>query len=114
MFRFRRSARKSFIHTRHRRIGGEERAVDGPDRGPNDDVWPDLMLREGAQHPDLVRAQNSAAAEHEGNLGGGLIRRHTVVLPGVYCPRCEGIRAGLWCFVFGAVIRRGAARHARR
>ena len=48
---------------------GDERAVDGPGGGCDDQVGLDAALVEGAQHADLNRAQPGAAGEDEGDGG---------------------------------------------
>jgi hypothetical protein len=60
-------------------LGGEERAIDGADRGPQDDVRLDRALGERAQHSNLMRAEDPASAEDKRDL---TVRCHTPVLPG--------------------------------
>jgi hypothetical protein len=55
-------------------VGGDEDAVERPDRGPQDQVRPDPGLGERLQHADLVGAQHPSAAEHEGDLVRSLVR----------------------------------------
>ena len=50
------------------RIGGEERSVDRPDRRTEHEVRLDAALGQGAEHPDLVRAEDAASAEDERDL----------------------------------------------
>ena len=51
------------------RVGGHEDAVDGADRGAEHQVGADAGVGQRGQHADLVRAEHSAAAEHEGGPG---------------------------------------------
>src|SRR5205085_10516527 len=62
-------------------VGGEKCAVDRADGGTEDQVGLDRALRERAEHSDLVRAEDSAAAEHECNLAATLLVSHCTVLP---------------------------------
>ena len=55
------------------RVRRDRDAVDGADRGADDQVRHDRRLDERPQHADLGRAQLAAPAEHE---------RHTVAHPG--------------------------------
>ena len=47
------------------RVGGDEGAVDRADGRADDEVGPDPGLGQRAQHADLVRAEQPAAAEYE-------------------------------------------------
>ena len=47
------------------RVGGDEDAVDGADRGAQDEVGPDAGVGQRGQHAHLVRAEHPAAAEDE-------------------------------------------------
>jgi hypothetical protein len=49
---------------------GDERAVDRADRGRNDHVWYDALIRQRAKHPDLDRPEAGATREHEGHGAG--------------------------------------------
>src|SRR6266536_2876585 len=71
---------------RHRlgRVGRDEHAVDRAHRGPDDQVRPDPGLGERLEHPDLVRAQHPAAAEHE--RGAPVVPRPVVPRPVVPRP----------------------------
>jgi hypothetical protein len=63
------------LQARHRarRVGGHERAVDRADRGAHDQIRPDARLRERAEHADLVRAEQPAAAEDERRRHGSSV-----------------------------------------
>ena len=50
------------------RVSRHERAVDRADRGAHDQIGPHARLLERAEHADLVRAEQAAAAEHERGL----------------------------------------------
>ena len=46
-------------------VRGDERAVDRPDGGADNDVGPHAGLGQRAQHAHLVRTEQPAAAEYE-------------------------------------------------
>ena len=47
------------------RVAGEHRAVDRADAGADDEVGGDAGGQQRLEHADLVRAEDTAAAEHE-------------------------------------------------
>ena len=58
---------------RARRVQGDDRAVERPDRGARNDAGNDVTLVERLKHPHLHRAQTPAAAEHVSH-GTGKVR----------------------------------------
>ena len=47
------------------RVAGDQRAVERPDAGAEHQVGRDAALQERPQHPDLDRAEDAPAPEHE-------------------------------------------------
>ena len=59
-----------------RRVGSEERPVDRPNRGTQDDVRLDPAFGQSPEHADLVGTEDSASAKDECHLADRPIRRH--------------------------------------
>ena len=69
------------LHPASRRIGGEERSVDRAHRRAEDEIRPDVALRQGTQHAHLMGAQYAATAQNERDLTETLVAAHEGVLP---------------------------------
>ena len=54
------------VDHRRRRVGRHHQPVERTDRGAQDQVGPDALLEQGAEHADLDGTEQAAAAEDEG------------------------------------------------